>query len=116
MPVSTAQNVVVMEGESGHTRSNTSWVIGRLWRDYPVWRDRRVDGLLADLQRDKGRREWEQAGLIVGVYKAKKLKEARPVSVKGTGWVLGLFVTLLQFVLAVVPVSTQGEWGTLSPY
>jgi hypothetical protein len=41
MPVSTAQNVVVMEGKSGHTRSNTSWVIGRLWRDYPVWRDKR---------------------------------------------------------------------------
>jgi hypothetical protein len=113
MPVSTAQNVVVMEGKSGHTRSNTSWVIGRLWRDYPVWRDRRVDELLADIQRDKGRRQWEQAGLIVGVYKAKKLKEARPVSVKGTGWVLGLFVTLLQFILAVIPVTTQGEWGTL---
>lgn len=113
MLTSTAQ-CIVMEGSSGHTRTNTSWVIGRLWRDYAFWMDPSIDILLQELRRDKTRSSWEQAGLITSVYRFKKLDGPRPSSPKGSEWRLSLCITLGQLALAAIPFALPGrEWGTL---
>lgn len=112
LPKSTAQCIVV-EGKSGHVRSNTSWVIGRMWQDYAFWRDGSVNALVPILQKAKEREAWEPVGLIVGIYRCKPLEGPTPRPVKGVGWLFALLVTLAQLGFAVIPLATEGEWGTL---
>lgn len=42
-------NVKVINGKSGYSRDNSSWVIGRIVRDFPTWMDPRVRSYLKEL-------------------------------------------------------------------
>lgn len=57
----------VINGKSGYLKDNTSWIIGRIVRDYPNWMDREVEikteevllARLKELQIEKAREEEE---------------------------------------------------------
>lgn len=81
MPLSDCQCITI-NGRTGYVRANSSWVIGRLVRDYEFWMHRDVKSTLDDVidskweeLRIKAHEQYEpepcrptQAGLIVTQY------------------------------------------------
>lgn len=43
----------VIDGKSGYSRDNTSWVIGRIVRDYEEWMDPKISACLEDMINEK---------------------------------------------------------------
>ncbi|KAL6228810.1 hypothetical protein BDW75DRAFT_250576 [Aspergillus navahoensis] len=89
----------IINGRSGYIRENTSWVLGRLMRDFKHWRDRRIDHSFL-IEKDPAAPRPSQAGLVVSVYKPS---ESRP----------GVFVLAFQLGIAAIPLGLFGDWGIL---
>ncbi|PNP73353.1 hypothetical protein FNYG_13310 [Fusarium nygamai] len=118
----------VINAKSGYTRGNTSWIIGRIVRDYDDWKDERVSKHLKIMldAKDKFDREKEnnkepgsgdklryprKAGLCVSVYKAEEAQAGTP----GYDFVywLGFGTSVLQLGIAAIPCAIFGDWGIL---
>lgn len=106
----------VVHGTSGHSRDNSSWILGRIIRDFDDWKDNAVE---ADLQqvleekRDKISPEKPAiAGLIVSIYEPSKTITAGTVKRDHVFWI-GLPTMLLQLAIAFIALGIYGEWGTL---
>ncbi|KAJ5698329.1 hypothetical protein N7462_000334 [Penicillium macrosclerotiorum] len=118
----------VINAETGHIRENSSWIIGRIVRDFGSWRHEDVDACvdkLLDLKweqlRQKAERERPgsgqhvgrpaQSGLCVSVYKAG---DARP---RHPGYDLvylsGILTVFLQLGVAAIPCGLFGDWSIL---
>jgi len=110
---------ILINASSGHTRTNRSWVLSRMLRDFDHWRPRvcdeveqdKLDELLeANKQSSKPRDEDEiRVGLRVTVW------DCHSASGRGSGdaiyWV-GMLVSALQLGIAAVPWGLYGEWFT----
>ncbi|KAK5309166.1 hypothetical protein LTR70_010549 [Exophiala xenobiotica] len=116
----------VINAKSGYTRDNTSWIIGRIVRDYDEWKDEKVSKHLKSMldakdkfDREKANKEVpgssdrlkypKQAGLCVSVYKAGQAQVGTP----GYDFVywLGFGITILQLGIAAIPCGVFGDWG-----
>ncbi|KAL5592758.1 hypothetical protein FOBRF1_013066 [Fusarium oxysporum] len=116
----------VINAKSGYTRGNTSWIIGRIVRDYDDWKDERVSKHLKTMldAKDKFDREKEnnkepgsgaklrypkKAGLCVSVYKAEEAQAGTP----GYDFVywLGFGTSILQLGIAAIPCGIFGDWS-----
>lgn len=110
---------MLINAQSGYQRTNKSWVLSRLLRDFDYWQPRQCNQLeeekLQELKEQnassKNRRADEdiRIALRVTVWRCK--------SATGVGcgdWVywIGVVVTLVQLAIAVVPWGVHGEWMT----
>ncbi|KAF7558116.1 hypothetical protein G7Z17_g199 [Cylindrodendrum hubeiense] len=118
----------VINAKSGYTRGNTSWIIGRIVRDFDEWKDERVSKHVETIldAKDKFNREQanskepgsgdilkypKKAGLCVSVYKAEEAQAGTP----GYDFVywLGFGTSILQLGIAAIPCGIFGHWDIL---
>lgn len=122
---------LVINGRSGYVRENTSWIIGRIVRDFESWMDRsdpkgRVRANLDKILRDR----WEydkakaediepgagagverpvQAGLCVTFYNTGQAIKGYP-GYDLVYW-MGFVTTIFQLGIAAIPCAVFGDWG-----
>jgi hypothetical protein len=123
----------VINGRSGYVRDNSSWIIGRIVRDYDNWRDNgrdtgpiqaRLDEIINE-QWAKNRADAEhtvtgsganeprpsQAGLCVSIYRAGEAKPGYPGY--DLVYFIGFATLLLQLGVAAIPCGLFGDWAIL---
>ncbi|KAI1204976.1 uncharacterized protein F4807DRAFT_465082 [Annulohypoxylon truncatum] len=110
----------VINGYNGYARDNSSWVIGRIVRDFESWMDdgqldgpirKKVEEIIEDKRKITGPPKPPMAGLCVSVYKAKESQPGHP----GYDWVYyaGFATVIVQLALAAVPCGLYGNWAIL---
>lgn len=136
MPVADC-NCKVINGKTGYVRDNTSWILGRLVRDFESWMHAR-DGLggpsihkhLKDMKDERFKMDKErvnekrkkgqivaepeyptQTGLCVVVYKAGEVRPGHPGY--DMLYYLGFVTIFIQFGIAAIPCGLYGDWGQL---
>lgn len=116
----------VINGKSGYSRSNTSWVLGRLVRDYEKWMDPRIERkveeiinaswtwLKAEAIRTNKRppERPKQAGLCVSVYKPDARGKAGE-SAYDWLYISAFVVAIFQLGIAAIPCGLWGDWGIM---
>ena len=112
---------VVINGKSGYTRDNSSWIVGRLVRDFHYWKDHEVqtttDKILDEKWGERKKNDTNeprpvQAGLTVSIYEPRELMIPGKVERDVIYWI-GLPVILLQLGVAAIPCGLYGDWGIL---
>ena len=108
----------VINGNNGYVRDNTSWVIGRVVRDYEGWMDKRVDNHLGTMRAEKWKelkkrgiaKKPMQVGLCVSIYRAQI-----PVCIpaKDLIYYSGFGTIILQLSVAAIPCGISGDWSIL---
>ena len=120
--IPTDEPSVVINGRSGYARSNSSWILGRLLRDFEngYWMD---GGIRAELQKMLNIDCKPKAGLHISLFNATSDKDI-PESVtefekggepatepkRDALWKLGYFVAFLQLTIAAIPWGIWREW------
>lgn len=105
----------LIHGKSGYARDNTSWILGRLVRDYDYWMHPDVKSKLNDVLGTapvQGKDESRRAGLVISVYQPSPSVPAGHVSRDLVYWT-GVPVILLQLGIAAIPCGVYGDWGVL---
>lgn len=119
----------VINGKNGFVRSNGSWVIGRMVRDYERW----MGPVVRDLTQSLIDSRWKfdqsgadkfspgsgahvarprQAGLVVSFWEpSEKIKAGRPGH--DLLYWSGLITTIVQLGIASIPCALYGDWGIL---
>ncbi|XP_044724251.1 uncharacterized protein HRG_02147 [Hirsutella rhossiliensis] len=121
MPLDPDCRCKIIDVKNAYARENSSWVLGRITRDFGLWRHPDVQEKL-DQVLDK---RWEQlkqkdpaanrppiAGLIVSVYEPSRDIEAGTVC-RDFVYRIGLLVIALQLGIAAIPCGLFGDWGIL---
>jgi hypothetical protein len=117
---------VVINGKSGYSRSNSSWVLGRLVRDYEKWMDpyvkHKVDEIILESwtwlkteaikNRKPAPERPKQAGLCVSVYKPDARVRAGE-SAYDWLYISAFVVAIFQLGIAAIPCGLWGDWGIL---
>ena len=98
---------VVIDTSSGHARTNQSWILGRVLRDYenhwmPSPVRQALDAVLAKAQRPR-------AGLCISIFEADPDREAARAS-RDLLWWSGYLVAIVQLVVAAIPWIIWDEW------
>jgi hypothetical protein len=124
MPSASEGPCLLITAKNGYIRSNTSWVISRMLRDYESWMDRAVrtklEKILDERQRYMQRNTKAgtpvprpgQTGLCISVYEPSKTKTAGEPTRDLIYW-SGLAVAFAQLVIAAIPIATSGDWSIL---
>jgi hypothetical protein len=123
----------VINGRTGYVRENSSFILGRIVRDFEVWMDGgQRDGPIRNqirctlekrtqAQRDaeKARRgprrggvsETPRVSLCVSIYRADHARPGHP----GYDWLyfLGFGTAILQLGIAAIPCGVFGDWSIL---
>lgn len=104
---------VIASSEWGYQRSNNSWIIGRLLRDYenqwmPPSVQSRLEEMLAKAAPGRTR-----SGLCIGVFEASEDAEAG-VPKRDWLWYSGYFVAASQLLLSAVPAVLYATWEILA--
>ncbi|KAF3915194.1 hypothetical protein ABW20_dc0106622 [Dactylellina cionopaga] len=119
----------VINGGNGYIRDNSSWIIGRIVRDYGKWMDdgdpkgpihEKVNELIRERyeiekveaeRKGKVAKEPTQAGLCVAIFRAGEPKPGHP----GYDFVyfLGFATAIFQLVIAAIPFILFDDWGIL---
>lgn len=126
----------VINGKTGYVRDNSSWIIGRIVRDFEGWMDegkkggpirKQLDRMIEERWRmDKNAAESKaidlgkplepttkplQAGLCVSVYKAEKAQPGYPGY--DLIYFIGFATIFVQLGIAAIPYGVFGDWGIL---
>ncbi|KAH6666290.1 hypothetical protein B0J14DRAFT_604564 [Halenospora varia] len=124
MPSATESPCLLVTAKNGYIRSNASWVISRILRDYESWMDPairlRLEEMLDERQlymRQKTKKGTivprpGQTGLCISIYEPSKSKTAGEPTRDLIYW-SGLAVAFIQLAIAAVPISTSGDWSIL---
>lgn len=121
MPQSPDCKRIVINGKSGYIRENSSWIIGRVVRDFDKWSDQKTKDMTKDILDEK----WKEmqakksdtekpirAGLVVTIYKPSD-KRLAGVGKRDIIYWSGFFVLLVQLVVAAIPCGLFGDWGIM---
>ncbi|KAI6091553.1 hypothetical protein F4821DRAFT_254873 [Hypoxylon rubiginosum] len=111
----------VINGKTGYIRENSSWVLGRVLRDFRYWMhpetqallQRNVDGLWAKMKKkNPNAKKPGKAGLIVTLYEPSL---DVPLGKPKRDWLYwsGIMVIIIQLGVAVIPLGLFGDWGIL---
>ncbi|MCJ1233300.1 hypothetical protein MMC14_001255 [Varicellaria rhodocarpa] len=111
MPSAPDLQSVVINAKNGFVRTNKSWILGRVLRDYekywiPAEARRKLDLMLKKANRPK-------AGLCVSIFEADPKKTAGRPS-RDLLWVVGYLVAIVQLVVAAIPWIIWNEWETFA--
>ena len=116
---------IVINGKTGNSRANTSWILGRLVRDYKFWRDKRVDDKVENIIKGK----WEelkedalknkrpepekpaQVGLCVSIYDGNTEHAGMPAD--KILYLYSTLVAIVQLGIAAIPCGIFGDWAIL---
>lgn len=114
---------ILINANSGYVRSNNSWVLGRVLRDFEYWKPKaiseKVDQLLIDgwnEDKEKALRKnkeepppRERAGLCISVFYTSL---TRPSGEAAYDWVFysGIFTAIVQLGIAAVPCALYNQW------
>ncbi|KAJ6014884.1 hypothetical protein N7540_009475 [Penicillium herquei] len=118
----------VINAKSRYERENTSWIIGRVVRDFESWRDPKIgEALDAMLERkwieNQQRAESKnpgsglmtpkprQGGLCVSIYQAGDSKPGHQG--RDLAYWSGLAVAVLQLGIAAIPCGIWGDWAII---
>lgn len=111
----------VIDGHAGYVRDNSSWVIGRMIRDFESWMDdgqldgpihRRMDEMIQEKWKiDKTPDPPPKAGLCVSIYKAKQARPGHPGH--DLVYFAGFATMIVQLGLAAIPCFLFGDWAVL---
>ncbi|KAI2742526.1 hypothetical protein DTO013E5_3546 [Penicillium roqueforti] len=121
MPQNVDCKCKVINGKSGYSRDNSSWVIGRIVRDFDTWSGtatkEKTKKLLGEKWEelkslDKAAEEPTRAGLVVTIYEPSATPKAGLAKRDLIFW-SGLFIMLLQLGIAAIPCGLFGDWGIL---
>lgn len=121
MPQSPDTHCKVINGKSGYCRDNTSWILGRVMRDFEHWRDpatKLKTNEILDLKweqlkgRDAQAKRPPRAGLVVTVYEPSMTWPAG-VPVQDYVYWSGMATLAVQLGIAAVPCALFGDWGIL---
>ncbi|KAF9771027.1 hypothetical protein IL306_011350 [Fusarium sp. DS 682] len=111
----------VIHGKCGYGRDSSSWILGRIVRDFDYWRNDKVREKLDDVLKarqvelskaDKNAKKPPMAGLIVSIYEPSSTIPAGTVKYDVVFWI-GLPIMVLQLGIAAIPCGVFGEWGPL---
>ena len=107
MPAAPDLQSIVISTDYGHARTNQSWILGRILRDFethwmpsPVRQE--LEAVLAKAQRSR-------AGLCISVFKADPDGTAGRAS-RDLLWWTGYLVAIVQLVVAAIPWIIWREW------
>jgi hypothetical protein len=111
---------MLINADSGHGRTNHSWVLSRLLRDFDHWRPTTSVNIenekLKQLKKDNTNSNKPRDEKAIRIALCVTIWECPTASGRGSGdfvyW-LGLAVTLAQLCLGIVPLVLHGEWFTL---
>lgn len=124
MPLSREGPALVVTAKNGYVRSNQSWVIDRILRDYEAWMDpqvrKRLEKMLNEryeyMKKNAPRRNRilrpGQTGLCVSIYEPDHTEVAGIATPALTYW-SGFAVAILQICVAAIPGIIWGDWGIL---
>jgi hypothetical protein len=122
MPSASESPCLLITAKNGYIRSNASWVISRVLRDYESWMDPavriRLEKMLDERQlymRKKTRKGTlvprpGQTGLCISIYEPSKTKTAGEPTHDLIYW-SGLAVAFIQLAIAAIPFATSGDWS-----
>ncbi|CAI7617700.1 uncharacterized protein N7487_007237 [Penicillium crustosum] len=121
MPQSPDCQCKVINGKNGQIRNNSSWVLGRIVRDFEIWSDLATKQKTRELlttkwiemkARDTDAEEPTRAGLVVTIYKPSDTSRAGVAKRDMVYW-SGLLVLVVQLGIAAIPCGLFGDWGIL---
>lgn len=119
----------LINGKNGSVRSNGSWVLGRMMRDYHYWMLEPVklktqevinSALEFDRKQDLKKpphlrgnvEERKQAGLVVSFWETSQTMPAGRPGRDILFW-SGIIVSIIQIGVASIPCGLYGDWGVL---
>ena len=107
MPAAPDLQSVVIDTKYGHARTNQSWILGRILRDFenhwmPSPVRQALEAVLAKAQRPR-------AGLCISVFEADPDRVAGQAS-RALLWWIGFLVAIFQLVVAAIPWIIWHEW------
>ena len=105
-PASDVPSIVVDTG-SGHARTNQSWILGRILRDFEThWMPSEVR---QELEAVLKKAQSPKAGLCVAVFEADPDRIAGRAS-RDLLWWMGYLVAIIQLMVAAIPWIIWNEW------
>ncbi|RPA83516.1 hypothetical protein BJ508DRAFT_197872, partial [Ascobolus immersus RN42] len=133
MPSSTDCSCLIINAKTGYARSNASWVLGRMMRDYEYWMHRQTTTVLDHVKEEALRKEKApeaspvaattdsqqpvpkpraRVGLCVAVYEASPSQKAGKPK-HDLIFYSGFATALLQLGIAAIPLRTDQDWNIL---
>jgi hypothetical protein len=124
MPPAPEGACLLITAKNGYTRNNTSWIIGRMLRDYESWMHpiarTRLEKMLDDRhaymqQHTKAGTQAprpSQTGLCVSIYEPSKVRVAGKPKDDLIYW-SGLAVAFTQLFIAGIPILTSKDWSIM---
>lgn len=121
MPTDPDCKCKVINGTNGYTRENTSWILGRITRDFEYWRDPKVaektedilDGKWNELKRtNPNAKRQGHASLVISIYEPNTTIAAGTTKYDFVHWI-GYFVIIVQLSIAAIPMGCFGNWSIL---
>ncbi|KAJ8115007.1 hypothetical protein ONZ43_g4770 [Nemania bipapillata] len=121
MPRAAGDQCLIVTAKSGYTRSNNSWIISRISRDYEGWMhpvtkqkleamlDERANYMRRNPKAGRVIQRRRQTGLCIAIYEPSQSAIAGEPKHDFIYW-SGAAVTLIQLVIAAIPFATTGEW------
>ncbi|KAK4901578.1 hypothetical protein LTR27_001350 [Elasticomyces elasticus] len=123
----------VINGRTGYVRDNSSWIVGRIVRDFESWmddgkRDGRIRTHLSEMLDQRWKNDTlaaegkkleskssvtrpSRAGLCVSIYKAGCARPGYPGY--DLVYYIGFATTVFQLGIAAIPCGVFGDWGIL---
>ncbi|KAK2746357.1 hypothetical protein FQN57_003239 [Myotisia sp. PD_48] len=113
----------VINGKTGEAYKNSSWVLGRMVRDYDHWMEKdvrlRLDSML-NVKWEEMKAEVKTSGETVSILKPRKIglcvsvyratDERLRSPTRDAVYKSGLLTTLIQLALAAAPGGKDGDW------
>jgi hypothetical protein len=111
----------VINGRSGCVVENSSWILGRIVRDFEAWcHPASKDMVTTNIEskwaqmvaKDSTAKKPTRAGLVVSIYRPSTCKPAGVPTRDAIYW-SGVVTMFLQLILATIPYVVSGNWGIL---
>jgi hypothetical protein len=108
--------VTVINGSSGYSRPNQSWILGRIIKDYEHWIpdevDQKLKAVLKSVQEKYPEEPIYRAGLCVSLFDWVDDRQFKAgVPVHDWIWWSGLVVIPIQLGVAAIPWGLSGDWS-----
>lgn len=111
----------VINVSNGYIRDNSSWILGRIVRDFEYWRDCSVTRTLSQLQDEKWARlkrinlaaeRPRHASILISIYEPSRTTPTGIAKADVITWT-GLFTILVQLAVAAIPLGLFQDWAIL---
>jgi hypothetical protein len=124
MPSRSECPCLVVTAKNGYIRSNSSWVISRVVRDFEYWMDAAVRTKLDDIMHDRYNYMKKQvkpgtaiikpkkSGLCISVYEPCQVQRAGSPIHDMVYW-SGFLVAFIQLVIAMIPIVVARDWSVM---